>query len=826
MLDLGIKTVVDCPLGLWIPPAPLAWPLPTRNDVKNFTGCPYKCAAGHFGNTSQEKDARCSGKCNGGGEFCPDASVQPLLCPAGTYLPVGVAGLVKASCIPCAPGAYNPDEGGTRCSTCPAGKLSENINSTECSDCPRGGSCSAEGAASLRQTFTPCPAGTFNPDGGQNSSASCQACAPGKANPIRGSYDPADCRNCSAGFVAADSGAAFCDGCTAGKYQADEGKQACVACEPGSFCPEGASAALPCKEGSHSDATNLTTEVECTPTAEGHYAPTGSTRQTACSPGTVAPNASMGACLKCEAGTFQATPGQLVCGPCTPGSYCAEGAAAALPCKAGTYQNETMLQLNLSMTGPDNCLECPPGSACGTGAAEPSTCSPGTVAPNTSMATCVKCASGTYQEGEGEQACVACEPGSFCPEGASAALPCKEGSYSDATNLTSADQCTPTGKGHFAPTGSTEQTKCSPGTVQPIAGKGACDRCAAGTYQAGEGEERCVACEPGSYCPEGASAPLPCEKGSYSSAINLTSRSECTETEVGHFAPTGSTQQTPCNKGTVAPAIKMGACELCEPGSYQPDASSTACIPCAVASYCPNRGTTSPTPCPGGTYSTKSELAYEWQCTSVEADPITNTTFYAPTGSKFPEECPGSGFVCPGRTADKTNEWPGSKPIPVVSGKTTELKAVEVVEFDLELDTSSGQFDRQDFVEWLAQELGVSASLISAEVTPIDVRRTLAAKRRRLNGTSTLSSGGRGLKLEVEVTIQVPQELNARLRDVSLDSTLAERAEILRSLVNDTLAGTDLEAALGVEFTVSRSAEVVTVKIAIQVDCAPGYCTA
>ena len=62
-----------------------------------------------------------------------------------------------------------------------------------------------------------------------------------------------------------------------------------------------------------------------------------------------------------------------------------------------------------------------------------------------------------------------------------------------------------------------------------------------------------------------------------------------------------------------------------------------------------------------------------------------------------------------------------------------------------------------------------------------------------------------------------------------MDSTLAERVEILRSLVNGKLVdagGTDLGAALGVKFTVSRSAEVVTVKRATEVDCAPGYCTA
>ena len=308
---------------------------------------------------------------------------------------------------------------------------------------------------------------------------------------------------------------------------------------------------------------------------------------------------------------------------------------------------------------------------------------------------------------------------------------------------------------------------------------------------------------------------------------DLDSAEQCTTTDPGYYASTGSTQQTPCNPGTFAPGVKTGACELCAPGNYQPYTNSTACIPCAVASYCPSKGTTSPTPCPGGTYSNETGLASEWRCTSVEADPITNKTFYAPTGSRFPEECPESGFVCPGRAADNTNEVPGSKPIPVLSGKTTELEAVEVIKFDLEM-ASTEQIDRQNFVMRLAAEFNVTASLIGVEVTHIEMRRRLAADQRKLNGTSTLSSGGQRLKLEV--TIQVPQELNtARLGDASLDSSLAERAEILRSLVNDTLVGargTDLGAALGVQFTVSRSAEVVTVKRATEVDCAMGYCTA
>ena len=79
----------------------------------------------------------------------------------------------------------------------------------------------------------------------------------------------------------------------------------------GSFCPAGASASLPCSEGTYSTATNLTSGAECTPTDKGHYAPTGSTHQTPCNPGTVAPSSGMGACDRCFAGSYQDEQGKL-----------------------------------------------------------------------------------------------------------------------------------------------------------------------------------------------------------------------------------------------------------------------------------------------------------------------------------------------------------------------------------------------------------------------------------------------------------------------------------------------------------------------------------
>ena len=90
---------------------------------------------------------------------------------------------------------------------------------------------------------------------------------------------------------------------------------------------------------------------------------------------------------------------------------------------------------------------------------------------------------------------------------------------------------------------------------------------------------------------------------------------------------------------------------------YQPDSGATACLPCAhvtLGVYCPSKGSSTPTPCPGGTYSNATGLYSDVQCTSVEAG------YYAPTGSQYPEQCPASGFTCPGRAADEVNDPPGA----------------------------------------------------------------------------------------------------------------------------------------------------------------------
>ena len=86
--------------------------------------------------------------------------------------------------------------------------------------------------------------------------------------------------------------------------------------------------------------------------------------------------------------------------------------------------------------------------------------------------------------------------------------------------------------------------------------------------------------------------------------------------------------------------------------------------------------------------------------------------FWAPLGSPLPETC-GSGFYCPGYDDDDQNDPPGSKPLIMPTGGSTEVQAVEVVKQDLSLDMTCADFDYDAIVQALASQYGVDASLIS-----------------------------------------------------------------------------------------------------------------
>eukprot|EP00966_Prymnesium_polylepis_P022269 512478-Prymnesium_polylepis.1 len=198
-----------------------------------FTGCPYFCAAGYYGNTATETAFQCSGRCLGA--YCEEGTAVPNPCPLGTYLPDDVSGLTEQSCIPCAPGTFSNQTGyvsSSGCIICPPGSLSEDLRATQCDSCPPGGYCPSSGASSLRQTFIPCSAGSYNPIAGASSIASCVNCVRGKASPIHGSNNVTDCRDCMPGSFSSQLGTAACTQCAAGTFQDAEGATACNECTP------------------------------------------------------------------------------------------------------------------------------------------------------------------------------------------------------------------------------------------------------------------------------------------------------------------------------------------------------------------------------------------------------------------------------------------------------------------------------------------------------------------------------------------------------------------------------------------------------------------
>ena len=70
----------------------------------------------------------------------------------------------------------------------------------------------------------------------------------------------------------------------------------------------------------------------------------------------------------CNNGQFQKAGGATACDDCLAGHYCPQGAAAALPCFAGTYSTAT------NLANPTQCTDCPLGQFCVSAATAPSDC--------------------------------------------------------------------------------------------------------------------------------------------------------------------------------------------------------------------------------------------------------------------------------------------------------------------------------------------------------------------------------------------------------------------------------------------------------------------
>ena len=158
-----------------------------------------------------------------------------------------------------------------------------------------------------------------------------------------------------------------------------------------------------------------TSEAECLVCAIGSYCEEGSAAPKLCPAGTYGNAPRLGACISCQAGTFQTQVNQTACISCEAGAYCEEGAAAPTSCPAGKFGAKHEAK-NSSY-----CESCPIGFFCPSGSSEPQECPQGYKGTQPNLAyqeACAMCPKPPGSDGKttsfpGSSSCGFCEMGYF-----------------------------------------------------------------------------------------------------------------------------------------------------------------------------------------------------------------------------------------------------------------------------------------------------------------------------------------------------------------------------------------------------------------------------
>ncbi|KFG49194.1 GCC2 and GCC3 domain-containing protein, partial [Toxoplasma gondii FOU] len=233
------------------------------------------CPAGFYCSGTGKEEP--TGTCDPG-YFCAKGanSAQHAACPGGHYCPRGA---VEA--IPCPAGTVQPDSGQESCLPCSTGNYCE-FGATEGKPCPAGYYCPS---ASGTGTSFPCPIGTFSAQEGVTSADTCTKCLAGHFCDVPGLTKPVG--KCLPGY--------YCPVGTGLRYPK-------TFCPPGSYCPRGSFQPTDCPANYYCDTSRLSE-----PTA-------------ACSPGFI-----------CGARSTTPTPTQAISG-----SACSEN-LQGYKCPAGYY---------------------------------------------------------------------------------------------------------------------------------------------------------------------------------------------------------------------------------------------------------------------------------------------------------------------------------------------------------------------------------------------------------------------------------------------------------------------------------------------------------
>ena len=500
------------------------------------------------------------------GHYCPDVSLVPVKCPAGTFnseeLQFGLD-----SCLACTEGYYCENEGNTDpTGLCQAGYF-----------CP-------ESSIQKDPPGNECRIGFYCPEG----AVSEFACEDGR---FQNETQQADCKTCPDGYTCPFT----CS--NQGITDNNDDGNCLIECETGHYCIAGNEIA--CPAGTYNSFTTKTSIEDCVECDAGEV----------CQPGTTTPS------IKTEPGYFstggarisnpsskqesrsdnflddcnQECAGQTgnatcsvycltntcnECGFCPIGYFCPENTSnpIANPCPVGTYGGE------IALSDESECSDCPAGKFCENSGMSVSdlsgvsnNCDAGYVCE-----TACQDKTGTMPADCGRE----CKSMHYCPSGATTDIPCADGFESETTSET----CTACEQGYICT--STIKSDCQPGFYCPT-GTGNIDShigpiaCPAGTFSnstnayeencTGNNLDCCQNCPSGFYCANGGViTPEVCPEGYFcdeNAEVGVDSNKLC---PVNSCCDAGSKagELENCPDGKWCPVEGLTCSEVSSEGSY------------------------------------------------------------------------------------------------------------------------------------------------------------------------------------------------------------------------------------------------------------------
>ena len=645
---------------------------PEKTRLVDEFPCPAGTYNPHFGKSQLDDCLNCTQ-----GHFCEEATVRPIACPRGSYMPygdrngketVGVPAKNQSDCLSCLAGHFCVN-GSVTPAECGTGKYTP-PGESECIECPSGRYCDSNRTTyDELETNKLCTAGKYCPSG-LTTLADALPCSKGYYCPEGVAFE----LPCLVGTFNPDEGGSSLDDClpcTGGFYCLENSTEVSGPCDPGFYCPtnitNGQSSKVigsygpqqvPCPQGMYQSNDSSAIERDCIDCPAGSYCPPGSATPLECTRGYYC-GPTVGEPEPCPIGTYGNRTGLMWvedCTNCTKGRYCD---APGLPGPRGPCDPGYLCYGGAYTSTPTDGVTgeiCPRGGYCPLGSFQSKPCPPGTFNNNSESVDffdCFSCTPGFYcADARGPEPTGPCDPGFYCTGGA---------------EIARQHVAEP---GFFAPTGSANQVSCELGTYNPFWNASKCLDCTAGHYCPNVSMTEPLKCPQGHYCPEGAEEPKRCPPGTYSDIILLTSAENCTSCPPGKYCQSG---------GLTAPEGDCFGGFVCRGGSITATPLVTDETPielhindiCRPGFYCPN-GTAVEVPCPPGTFSPAHQIFNETQCKpclpglycpksnmSVEADlPSCDAGFYCTSRSSVSRPLDGIvGDICsPGHYCPEGSE--------------------------------------------------------------------------------------------------------------------------------------------------------------------------